>query len=276
MTGIKNAVRKTAIFLLYWIITGSFAFIMHNVIIGTEMKGLSLLKNHTGNAEAGMIYENTPVSQTRIDNVLKLNVSDAGLLSGETAEKAGNFERKQVALSFDDGPHPVYTEVLLNGLAERNVKAAFFVVGKNIVGNERLISRMYREGHVIGNHTYDHVKLSELTDEDACIQVEKTNDLIYEITGMHIEYVRPPFGEWNRSMEWSFTMIPVLWDVDPLDWTTKNQDQIVRHVISAVEDGDIILMHDYYQSSVDAALRIIDELQLQGYEFVTIDRIIME
>lgn len=197
--------------------------------------------------------------------------------SSMLSDAADEFEEyRQVALTFDDGPHPVYTEELLDGLAERNVKATFFVVGKNIPGNEDLIARMEEEGHLIGNHTYDHAKICDMSGTDACEQVEKTSSLVKEITGKNTEFVRPPFGAWNKDMECSFVMIPVLWDVDSLDWTTRNTSEIVQRVLKDVEAGDIILMHDYYASSVEAALQIADELLAQGYEFVTADELILE
>lgn len=183
---------------------------------------------------------------------------------------------KRVALTFDDGPHRIYTKELLDGLAKRNVHATFFVIGKNIPGNEDLIARMKQEGHLIGNHTYDHVKICDLSGEEACEQLEKTSALVREITGENTEFVRPPFGEWNKEMECSFTMIPVLWDVDPLDWTTKNTALVEQRVLKSVESGDIILMHDFYESSVEAALDITDALLAQGYEFVTVDELILE
>lgn len=182
----------------------------------------------------------------------------------------------KVALTFDDGPHPVYTPQLLDGLNERGVHATFFVVGKNILGNEALLKRMETEGHLIGNHTYSHVKLSELDIARACAEVEKTNALICEVTGKEPEFIRPPFGEWKKAMESSFEMIPVLWDVDPLDWTTKNTALVVERVLKDTKPGDIILLHDYYQSSVDAALGIVDALTERGYKFVTVDELILE
>ena len=185
-------------------------------------------------------------------------------------------ESRRVALTFDDGPHPYYTEELLDGLKERGVKATFFVVGENIPGNEDVIRRMDAEGHLIGNHTYDHVKISDMSREDACEQIEKTSALIRELTGKDTEFVRPPFGAWKKDLECSFVMIPVLWDVDPKDWTTNNVSDIVRRVLKDTENGDIILLHDYYKSSVQAALQIVDELQAQGYEFVTVDELILE
>ena len=182
----------------------------------------------------------------------------------------------KVALTFDDGPHPVYTPQLLDGLKERGVHVTFFVVGKNILGNEALLKRMETEGHLIGNHTYSHVKLSELDIARACAEVEKTNALICEVTGKEPEFIRPPFGEWKKARECSFEMIPVLWDVDPLDWTTKNTALVVERVLKDTKPGDIILLHDYYQSSVDAALEIVDALTERGYKFVTVDELILE
>ena len=182
----------------------------------------------------------------------------------------------KVALTFDDGPHPVYTPQLLDGLKERGVRATFFVVGENIPGNEEILKRMDAEGHLIGNHTYSHVKLSELDTARACAEVEKTNALICEVTGKEPEFIRPPFGEWKKTMECSLEMIPVLWDVDPLDWTTKNMALVVERVLKDTKPGDIILLHDYYQSSVDAALEIVDALMERGYKFVTVDELILE
>ena len=118
---------------------------------------------------------------------------------GAAAEKGNrppeqDGEGKRIAITFDDGPHPSYTKQLLDGLAKRQVHATFFVIGRNIPGNEALIARMEQEGHLIGNHTYDHVKISNLSAEDACEQVEKTSALVRGITGHDTEFIRPPCG----------------------------------------------------------------------------------
>lgn len=202
--------------------------------------------------------------------------SAAVQVSENSSIRAEKTITAKVALTFDDGPHPVYTPQLLDGLNERGVHATFFVVGKNILGNEALLKRMETEGHLIGNHTYSHVKLSELDIARVCAEVEKTNALICEVTGKEPEFIRPPFGEWKKAMECSFEMIPVLWDVDPLDWTTKNTALVVERVLKDTKPGDIILLHDYYQSSVDAALEIVDALTERGYKFVTVDELILE
>lgn len=202
--------------------------------------------------------------------------SAAMQVSKNSSIRAEKTIAAKVALTFDDGPHPVYTPQLLDGLKERGVHATFFVVGENIPGNEEILKRMDAEGHLIGNHTYSHVKLSELDTARACAEVEKTNALICEVTGKEPEFIRPPFGEWKKTMECSLEMIPVLWDVDPLDWTTKNMALVVERVLKDTKPGDIILLHDYYQSSVDAALEIVDALMERGYKFVTVDELILE
>ena len=143
-------------------------------------------------------------------------------------------------------------------------------------GKEEIVRRMAEEGHLIGNHTYSHVKLSGMAPEAACEEIRKTSDLIQEITGKPAEYIRPPFGEWDKSLECGLTLFPVLWTVDTLDWTTENVSDVVRRGTEKVKDGDVILLHDCYASSVKAALEIIDTLKSRGFQFVTADERILE
>lgn len=198
--------------------------------------------------------------------------------NGKTQEEAAASKElaPRIALTFDDGPHPFYTEQILDGLKERGVKATFFVLGRNLSGNEAVIKRMDEEGHLIGNHTYNHSKLDELSREQAVKEIEKTSSLVEKITGHGTEYVRPPFGIWDKRLEYEVSMIPVLWNIDPLDWTTKNVPGIVDKVMKTAKDQGIILFHDYYASSVKAALQTVDLLQKQGYEFVTVNELILE
>lgn len=193
---------------------------------------------------------------------------------GENAKISA--ETKKIALTFDDGPHKRYTEELLDGLAERDVKATFFLLGSNIEGKEEIVERMAKEGHLIGNHTFYHVDITRLKYDEACREICRTTEEITEITGQPVEYVRPPFGNWNKQLECDVMMIPIFWSVDPRDWTTGNVDQIVQKVVTNVEENDIILLHDSYDSSVQAALRIIDLLEPAGFEFVTADQLILE
>lgn len=190
-------------------------------------------------------------------------------------DAAEGGELKKIALTFDDGPHPIYTPELLEGLKERGVVATFFVTGANASLYPELIEQMQNEGHMVGNHTYHHVQLSRVGEQAFLQELAETNYVLEEILGEEIEYVRPPFGEWTKSIEQEINMFPVLWDIDPLDWCTGNAQKIVNKVLDQAEDNQIILMHDEYATSVEAALQIIDTLVEEGYEFVTVEEILL-
>ena len=184
-------------------------------------------------------------------------------------------EPPRIALTFDDGPNARYTPILLDGLKKRNIRASFFLIGENIEGNEDILLQMRRDGHLIGNHTWDHVQLDKIPAEKARLEIEKTNNRIYEASGIYPSYVRPPFGAWIKNLELSVTMFPVFWDVDTLDWKSQNVDSILSVAEKQIHDGSIILMHDGYQTSVDAALKIADLFAEKGYVFVTADQLLL-
>ena len=206
----------------------------------------------------------------------KTKETEGEIQQKESVEESGVKEKPSIAITFDDGPSSRYTGRRLDGLKERNVKASFFLIGENAEENPVLVERIYKEGHLIGNHTYSHVQMTHLSEEAAVREIEKTDQVISAITGEHVAYMRPPFGAWQRELEVRMEVLPVLWSVDPLDWTTENVDEIVSKVVTEVEEGDIILLHDCYASSVEAALRIVDILQKEGYEFVTVDRLLID
>lgn len=206
----------------------------------------------------------------------KTKETEGEIQQKESVEESGVKEKPSIAITFDDGPSGRYTGRLLDGLKERNVKASFFLIGENAEENPVLVERIYKEGHLIGNHTYSHVQMTHLSEEAAVREIEKTDQVISAITGEHVAYMRPPFGAWQKELEVRMEVLPVLWSVDPLDWTTENVDEIVSKVVTEVEEGDIILLHDCYASSVEAALRIVDILQKEGYEFVTVDRLLID
>lgn len=140
----------------------------------------------------------------------------------------------------------------MDGLKERGVKATFFLIGENADKNPEIVKRMAEEGHLIGNHTYHHVELIKVSENEARLELADTSAVIVRITGKEPEYMRPPFGTWQRKLEQDIQMLPVLWTIDPLDWTTENQDEIVNKVVTEAEENDIILLHDCYKSSVEA------------------------
>ena len=196
-------------------------------------------------------------------------------VSGEAVrEEAVSEPGPRIALTFDDGPGP-YTERLLDGLKERGVKASFFLIGRSVKEYPEAVKRMEEEGHLIGNHTYSHVKLKGLSPEETRREIQKTDEAVYEITGKHVAYLRPPFGEWEEDLELTYPVLPVMWTVDPLDWTTENVEEIVDRVVTQAGENDMILLHDCYDSSVEAALRIVDRLLAEGFDFVRVDELLI-
>lgn len=192
------------------------------------------------------------------------------------AWQTAGIQPLQVALTFDDGPHQTCTPALLDGLKQRGVKATFFLMGENIAGKEALVQRMQEEGHLIGNHSYRHIQMTKEGAEQACAEIKQTEEIIRSITGSRPEYLRPPYGAWNEQLECRVNLTTVLWNVDSLDWKLQNTERIVRRVEKDVKSGDIILMHDIFKTSVEAALRIVDDLQKQGYEFVTVEELMVD
>lgn len=185
-------------------------------------------------------------------------------------------EEKRIAITFDDGPHRLYTPKLLDGLKERGIHATFFLVGENIRNNETLVKRMAEEGHLIGNHTFSHVQLTKLKKEEACREVQQTNERICAVTGAPVLYIRPPYGSWNDELQAEIPMTVTLWNLDSEDWKSQNTGKIVELVESEVEEGSIILLHDIFDTSVEAALQIVDDLTAQGYTFVTVDELLLD
>lgn len=204
-----------------------------------------------------------------------MSIADVIKMEQEEADQNAPDSPK-IAITFDDGPHPYYTAQLLDGLKERGVHATFFVMGKQAEAYPELVRRMQEEGHLIGNHTYSHMQLSQSNRERYIEELVQTNEVIKEITGEEPQYVRPPYGSWDKSIEAELMMFPVLWTVDPMDWCSDNVSCIVRGVTAKAGENDIILMHDQYKSTVTAALEIIDELTEAGYQFVTVEEILFD
>lgn len=183
-------------------------------------------------------------------------------------------EEKLVALTFDDGPSGRFTRRLLEGLEERNAKATFLLCGYRIEVYPELTERIWREGHEIGLHGYSHCSMAQMCTADLKEELEKTMALIPE--GCGVRFVRPPGGisGANTCTVAAEQGLAVLyWSIDPRDWATDDTDTIIKRVLDNARDGDIILLHDMSDSSVDAALAIVDALQKRGFRFVTVSQL---
>ena len=252
-------------------------------------KGTGTPEETSGDISAGLserARNETSGETTKLRQVSGAEAAEdqTGGTSGNQAESGGRFrtqtenpieEKPKIALTFDDGPNPNYTPMLLDGLKERNVKATFFLIGESAKEYPKIVERIQVEGHLIGNHTYHHCELTALSPAKGLEEIEQTSRVIEAIIGRPVQYVRPPYGEWPEVLEEKVSMIPVLWTVDSLDWTTENVEEIVNRVVTKVGENDMILMHDCYESSVKAAFQIIDLLQEKGYRFVLAEELLL-
>lgn len=186
-------------------------------------------------------------------------------------------EEKFVALTFDDGPSGANTPVLLDGLKQRGVHATFFLVGSMVEQHPELAVRLVREGHQVGIHTYDHDPsngLRGLSDAQFDAQVGKTRRILVTLTGQTEYALRPPYGFVDDGVKRNAPGPVILWSVDPEDWKYRNTEKVAGHILSHVRDGDIVLLHDIFPTSVEAALQVVDALQAQGWHFVTVDELL--
>ena len=180
---------------------------------------------------------------------------------------------KLVAITFDDGPGP-YTEQLLDGLKARGAKATFFTIGENVARYKDTIQRMRSEGHQIGTHTMTHVNLASKSAQVIRDELQKATAVLTEYAGEGVYYLRPPYGSLNQTVINAVDVPMVLWSVDTLDWKLRNTEKVYQKILKDTSDGDIILLHDLYKTSVEAALRAIDTLQAEGYRFLTVEELL--
>ncbi len=183
-----------------------------------------------------------------------------------------NENNKIIALTFDDGPKEKTTSRLLDELKKRNVHVTFFALGRQIEQYPNILKRINDEGHLIGNHTYNHYNLSKLNDNMVKKELNNTSNLIFSITGNYPKYYRPSYGSISKRQIKKINLKLVKWTIDSKDWKYQNTKKIVNKVLNSVNNkNEIILMHDIYDTSIDAAIIIIDNLRTLGYKFVTID-----
>lgn len=206
-------------------------------------------------------------------------------ISADTSERDIVFyskanPRMEISLTFDDGPHPYYTPVILKILEDYGIKATFFMIGENVTYYPAAAEAVLRGGHEIGNHTNHHKGMRALTDHEIRKEIEDCEDALFSLGEYKPTLIRPPEGAMNEQVrrvlgELNYRII--LWDVDTRDWAHTPPWEICRHVLAEVKSGDIILMHDFigHNSPTPEALRLlIPALLERGYKFVTVGELL--
>lgn len=197
--------------------------------------------------------------------------------------KKGNKDEKIVALTFDDGPDDVFTPQVLDILKKYDVKATFFLIGEKVPYNKSIVKREKEEGHEIGNHTYTHINAAKTSKEQIENEVTKTQEVIKEVTGQYPTIFRPPYRALSRDLcqtVKSKNMSIILWsNIDVRDWSNPGVNSIVSTIENKVENGNIIILHDYNtvrndkSQTIQALEIVIPKLKEKGYKFVTISEL---
>ena len=193
----------------------------------------------------------------------------------------------QLALTYDDGPNDPYTQRLLEVLDRHQVKATFFLIGTFVEQRPDIARAVVAAGHAIGNHTWDHPNLIFCSSAETRRQLQRTQQAIFDATGVEVKLFRPPFGgrhPISLSVARSLGLQPVMWNVTCRDWKAKSADEIVAHAERQMRGGDVILLHDgeFHRigvdrsRSVEASDRILSRYKSEGYEFVTIPEMMRE
>ena len=180
--------------------------------------------------------------------------------------------KPMVALTFDDGPS-IYTPGILDALEENQCRATFFEVGNRVEQYEDTVLRIDEMGCEIGNHSYDHANLGNASASKIRKEISSTDAKIKKVIGKKPVLMRPPYGSIGTTLRQNAGKPMIMWSIDTLDWKSRNADKVYQNVMNNVSDGDIILMHDLYSSSREAAKRIIPELKKKGYQLVTVSEL---
>jgi peptidoglycan/xylan/chitin deacetylase (PgdA/CDA1 family) len=180
---------------------------------------------------------------------------------------------KCIALTFDDGPAVPETATLLEYLAQYKARATFFVVGQNAAAHPDILRAEAEAGHEIGNHSWSHPDLTQLTAAEVASQLERTSAAIKSATGKEPTLFRPPYGAINDTVKSATDLSPVLWDVDPEDWKYRDAAKVAQTVIAQAGPNEVVLVHDIHPTSVAAVPEILRALTAQGYHFVTVSHL---
>ncbi len=181
--------------------------------------------------------------------------------------------KPMVALTFDDGPHPEYTDKIVDCLNKNESNATFFVLGRSVKAFKGVVRRTYLAGNDIGNHSYSHPELIFKSNDEVESQIVETDKLIKDEIDKNSYYFRPPYGAFNSRVIRIVNKPVILWDVDTLDWKYKNADRVYNYVLDNMKDGSIVLMHDIHETTLEATLKLIPEIKKRGYQIVSLSQL---
>jgi peptidoglycan/xylan/chitin deacetylase (PgdA/CDA1 family) len=260
-----------------------FVSIWVGVIMAGAQTGCSTLSKKEAEARPPVV-ENRPTAPTGTPAGRGLRNPDYYTIpkvpppGARNSYSSVNVNGPYIAITFDDGPHPTNTPRLLNILAQRNIKATFYVVGQLVKEHPQIIRRILAEGHEVANHTMTHPTLTRISDERIRRELGETHKAVVDIAGYHMRTFRPPGGATNaRLKEWfhkEYGYSTILWTVDPQDWKRPGVSVVTSRLVNGARPGAILLCHDLHAPTIDAMPGTLDQLLAKGFKFVTVSQLL--
>ena len=247
-----------------------------------DLEGETLSEENASSTEIEKSEETTSGEQTENTEVVEENIEAENQISKEDqservqeilAKNNIDVNKPMVALTFDDGPYPKVTNRILQVLSDNGGRATFFVMGNRMESYGDTVEKAYALGNQIGNHTYSHKDLAKISIDELKYEVEHSSELIYEHAQEDEIVLRPPYGSRNETVSENLTVPMIAWSLDTEDWKSRDAQSVIKNVLSTIKDGDIILMHDLYESTAEAVEYLVPELIKQGYQLVTVDEL---
>ncbi len=223
------------------------------------------------NTNTGMLVSYIPNVSVLISTFNEINEEKINVFNEINEEET--LPSKYIAFTFDDGPHSQYTNQVIDALLENNSTATFFELGMRMKNNKAVVQRVSTSGMEIGNHSYSHANLASCTKKRYLFEINTTNIIYNSITQKYLSVLRPPFGSMNKMVRKNSPYPIVTWSVDTMDWHTLNSNKIYKHILKHAGDGEIVLMHDIYPSTVEAVRMVIPELNARGYKVVSVSQL---
>ncbi len=239
---------------------------------------------YLNNKELVIYYDNYEIKPS-LDEILYLKINYQEIrnyltfvtLNDEEYENENGYnytlDKKAIAITFDDSPSPNKTNLILNSLALNHFHATFFIIGEKAINNKDLLLSIKESGNEIGSHTYKHQNMQKLSKEEIEEDFIKMNNLYEQIFRENLKLIRPPYGLMKKSLPSFIDASIILWSMDTNDWRYRNSDYLVNYVIENVKDGDIILFHDAYDSTVKAIEELLPLLYSKGYQVMSVSEL---
>lgn len=271
--------KKIIILIICFFAAAAISFYYFSSLNSVKKTSMDPAKNEA--VFYSILGRSNKLSQKQVENMEKWRVDVVNIAKKNPDEVYinGSPDSKMVALTFDDGPDSIIMPQILEILKQHGVNGSFFLIGENVQKNASVVKKAYNEGNLVLSHSFSHPDLTTLTAEGIKNQLTNSESAIFKVVGKKPAIFRPPYGAVNDQVIESAKLNGdkiIIWSIDTLDWSQKEKTNIIKNVINNVRSGEIILMHCNEDKAMTAAAlpEIIDTLKAEGYNIVTLDKLL--